>query len=195
MNRLNPHTNPIPNYIPDLVYLHRFIERTHLGDHWLIRDGKRPDRRHNRHGQAFIRLRTKPTVATGYRDSGEYCLARLLIECMLPPAPSRSSYVNACGLSQCSNPKHWELLAPSIRWRFELHAQHGWQLVRTSTGKAYQSSVIVRARAGDGVVHVFAITPARTRAPDDVPTATCGARFYAPDLLVVDAPVTCKGGC
>lgn len=195
MNRLCFHTNPIPNHVPDLEYLHRHIEKTDPGDHWLIRDGKRPDRRHNQRGQALIRLRTRPTVSTLYRDSGEYCLARLLIELTQPPAPPRSSYVNTCGLVQCVNPVHWELHARPVTWRFELDVLAGWQLVCVRTGKPATASVVVRARGIDGIVHVVSTVPAHARPSASLPTALCGASFYAPDLVVVDAPVTCERGC
>ena len=195
MNRLCFHSNPIPNLVPDLAFLDRYIERTERGDHWLIRDGKKPDRRHNHRGQAFIRLRVRPTVATSYRDSGEYCLARLLIEATQPPAPPRSSYVNACGLTQCVNPVHWRLLVPPARWRFELDVLATWQLVRTRTGKPATDPEVVRARDRAGVVHVFSTVPAHQRRAGVMPTAVCGAMFYPPDLVVVAAPVTCAKGC
>jgi hypothetical protein len=195
MNRLCFHTNSIPNHVADLEYLHRYIERTDPGDHWLIRDGKRPDRRHNHRGQAFIRLRTRATVATGYQDSGEYCLARLLIERTQPAAPPRSSYVNTCGLDQCSNPLHWRLIVAPALWRFEQIVEGGWQLLRASTGKPSTKSVVLRARGPDGVVHVFSTVPTHQRASAAPPTALCGASFYPPELVVVNTLVTCKGGC
>lgn len=195
MNRLSKHTNPIPNFVPDLAFVDRFVDRGDRGEHRFLRDGKRPDRRHNAAGHAFIKLHARPTVETHYVRSGEYCVARLYLDQLAGPFPPRSSFINKCGLPQCVNPDHWARVMKAPKWRFELLDYIGWQLVRTATGRPADKDVVVRAKGPNGVVHIFATTPANRRPAAGLPTALCGRTGFPPDLVVVDDLVTCTGGC
>lgn len=195
MDRLSRHVNPIPNYVPKLDAVLRHVRKTDRGDHWYVRDGKRPPVRHNYRSHAFIKLRAPASAATLFRDRGEYCVARLLIELTLPPFPPRTGFTNNCGLPECVNPQHW---TPHIvggpKWRFSM-AGAQWQLVVVRNGKPAEDAVVLRARDSAGIVHVFNVAPLSERSLDVLPTALCGSTFYPLNLIPVDAAVTCTKGC
>lgn len=190
MIRLQQHPNPIDTLFPAVETVMKYVDVVDAsqGSHWFMRNGA--NRRHSLKGQALIKLNIKPSPKMGYRTSGEYSVARLIIMDRLKSVPFRTSFTCECRLPQCVNPDHWK--AHFIRYPYVfMRTTYYWALANARTLKPVKGVVPVRARTRDSVVHAFNV-PLNF---DERLISACGGTFPVHDLVLVSAPVTCMKGC
>ena len=144
----------------------------------------------------MVAWKVKPTAKTDGRSRGVYTVARLLLEQHLKRSLNGVRVHSGCGLPQCINPDHWVVPAPGTQvcWRLAAFTSLPWQLVDKVSGVEVDTPVAARIY-GAGAVHVARIVPSHMRM-SDVPLITvCGTPLDVAVSMVVEAEVTCKGGC
>jgi len=191
---LSPHKYQIPNVKPPLEYLEKHIIKDDgPGHHWFWRDTRR-NHEHDLRGQALLKWKVKPTHKTDFVSKGSYCVTRLMIEYLIGPIPKYSQYHCMCRLPQCVNPHHWMNARASTRFRFAC-LDGVWQVVNFGYQVHIERMFAARVRGRDGVVHVVGVLPPDQQTPGAPFVATCGTVIAPETSLIVDEPVSCKGGC
>jgi len=193
MSALHPHRKPIPGVTPALAYLAKHVDKA--AGHWFWRDGRR-NHGHDARGQATLRWTVTPTHKTQFVAEGVYNVARLFLEHVHGPLPAGRPLKNLCGLPQCVNPDHWSRPAlPPAPYLLQPHPVAGWVVVESQTRLPPTRTVALRMRLPDALVHVVCAVPSSVTVPA-VPLSTmCGLPVEGSGLLIVEAPVTCPGGC
>jgi hypothetical protein len=191
---LTAHPSPLKDLRPPVDRLLKHITVDDPpGNHWFWNDNRR-NHRHNSRGHALFTWKVAPTRRTRYGTRGEYCVVRVLLEHRWGVIPPRTQIENVCRLPQCVNPDHWRVHRAPPPWRVEIHEDATWQLVDYRTGIASQEYVVVRVYDGT-VVHVVNTSPQYKRLGDTSMRALCGHNITPVVARLVDAPVTCTGGC
>ena len=104
MTHLANHPKPIPNTVPPLEYVGRYLVTDPKKSTHLFWRDTRANHSHDSEGQALLDWKVKPTVATRMVGSGRYCVVRLLRQLHGLPV---ENIENRCGLPQCVNHLHW----------------------------------------------------------------------------------------
>lgn len=194
MSFLSPHRKPLHRVFHDMSYVMKYtIQTSDAGSHWFWHEGRK-GHRHNALGHAFLAWRVKPTADSGWREHGDFCVARLHLAALYAAIVPRTRIASICGLPQCINPSHWRLHPPSPRWRFGRNPASGWALKRISTGQRAKQSVVVHV-GYERVVHAMHVLPSdQVYYAAHVPTL-CGLAVNPELATVTTAPVTCLQGC
>lgn len=192
MTRLSRHSNPIRGILPQISYLQKHvIPDPGPGGHWFWREDLR-NHRLNRHGHAVLAMKIKRKPGYIGSTSGEYCVARVLLDHHRGPFPPRTSFTLLCGLPQCVNPAHWKPLIPSPPWRLDYSVESSaCRLVSTNSGAPSTRDLLINV-THDNVVHVVPIKPDWS---SDLFETICHKRIDPFQCSVTTFPITCKEGC
>ena len=194
MSFLSPHRKTLNRVFPDMSYVTKYtIQTSDAGSHWFWHDGRK-GHRHNALGHAFLAWRVKPTADSGWREHGDFCVARLHLAALYTAVVPRSRIASICGLPQCINPTHWRMIPPSPQWCFGRNPVRGWGLQRVSSGRMATQTLVVNV-GYERIVHVAHVLPSgQVYYRDRVPTL-CGLPMDPELATVTTAPVTCLRGC
>ena len=194
---LPAHLSPIPGVFPTLEYIQKYIVKDpEHGDHWFWHDSRR-NHRHNLTGHALVTWRVKRTARNHTKLRGEYVVARLLLEQRFGPLAPRLRIQNLCGLPQCVNPSHWQVPhqpVVQVPWRLAVYPAAPWRLIDKLSGVEVEAVTPVRLYAYS-TVHIARIEPSFRRTVGVPLTTLCGVVVDPSVAMLVDAAVTCVGGC
>ena len=137
----------------------------------------------------MLRWRVPATHKTMFQTHGNYVVARLLWEHQMTEPNPDIKFTNLCRLPQCVAPAHWQPLIPPPTLRLEQRGVGAWVLVHAATGVMLTHTAPARLRLRDNTVHTVSLTPG---APV---VALCGLAIDPAAALLVEASVTCRGGC